>query len=422
MTLADSGGSRLARWQGLVRLAGRRLLGRAKTGSFNRVTLTVVVVAVAVALLVVVTGISMGLAAESTIQGSDAEYRIVPESGTSLTSVVSVSGPQLGGVHDATDEILRIDGVRAATPVLIDVVRLRGPDSTEPEYVLGLGVVPPGNSMHVAGLPTGELTAGDPHYGSGSYDGPMTGEVLLSPAAATVLNASAGENLVVGSTTSGRVEYSGFRVTAVSDSGTRTLGGNIPVAVFHLSELQTLSGAANGDQADHVLVQSNQKGLRSQLSAVYPEATVLERGGFNAQQVVRSDLPLAISGSALLVAVLVSGLFVATTMGLEVETDRELLAVLTAVGISRRSRLLVIGATTVGLTAVGGLLGIVVGFTTAVLLNVGLGTMFGLPAVVQFHPLLAVYGFAVAIATGLVALPYPLHVARRSETVEVLGQ
>ena len=429
MVVPDDGGSRWARWRGLVGLAGRRLRGRTADGLFNRVTFTVLVVAVAVALLVVVTGLSLGLASGAAVGAGNADFRVVPESGGTLSSVVAVGDPALGDAHGRAEELAAVDGVRRVTPVLVGVVRLRAPASEAPEYVLGVGVVPPEEPVRVGGLSTAPLTPGEPGFVNGSGDGSgagdggeTTGEVVLSPAAATLLNASAGDDLVVGSPASGTVEYSGYGVTAVADSRARGPAGNAPVALFHLRDLQTLTGAAECDQATQLIVWTSGPGVQPRLEAAASGAQVLERGGLNAGQVFDSDLPLAVAAAALLVALGVVGLFVATTMGLEVETDRQFLALLAAVGVARRSRLAVVAATTVGLAALGGLVGVVLGAGLAVALNVAVPALLGLPVAVQFSPIVGVYGVAVAVIAGLLAVPYPLAVARRTATSEVLGR
>lgn len=421
MARSDSSGARVARWRGLLGLVWQRLIGRASTGLFNRVTVTVVVVAIAVALLILVTGVSFSLASQSTVQSNDVDYWVVPESADTMTTVVSVQGPQLGNVHGTNEELRAIDGVTASTPVLIDVVRLRAPDSEEPEFVLGMGIIPGEGPSRIGGLSTGELESGDPHYGSGNHDGPVTGEVILSPAAAELLNASAGDGVVVGSPTTGEVTYSDYSVRAVSDSEAQALGGNFPIAIFHLSELQSLSGAATGDQANQFLVQTNSPGVRSEIQRVYPEATVISRGGLNPEPVFNSDLPLAISASSLLIAIVIGTLFVATTMGLEVESDREFLAVLTAIGIPSRDRLLIVAVTTVSLASVGSIVGIIFATVGAVILNEIVTTQFGLPTVIRLHPLLAVYGAGVGVIMGVFAVPYPLLVAWETAPSEELS-
>lgn len=421
----EAGGSRWARWRGVVGLAWRRLRGRMADGLFNRVTFTVLVVAVAVALLVVVTGLSLGLASEAGVGAGDADFRVVPESGSTLSSVVAVRDPALGDAHQRARELAALDGVRTATPVLVGVVRLRAPASEAPKYVLGIGVVPPEEPVSVGGLSTAPLTPVDLAAGESTVTAAgdeATGEVLLSPAAADLLNASAGDDLVVGSPASGTVEYSGYGVTAVADSRARGPAGNAPVALFHLRDLQALTGAAEDDQATQLLVWGSESGVKPQLEAAAPGGRVLEQGGLNAGQVFDADLPLAVATAALLVALGVVGLFVATTMGLEVETDRRFFAVLAAVGLAGRSRLAVVAATTVGLAALGGLVGVVLGAGLAVVVNAAVPALVGVPVSIQLSLLVAVYGVGVAVLAGVLAVPYPVAVARRTATSEVLGR
>lgn len=416
----DDAGSSLARWRGLFGLATQLLRGRAVAGPTNRITLSIGIVTLAVALLIIVTGISAGLATQSTVYGDAIDYWIVPKSATTLTTVVTVRGPQLGDVHETSTDIERIDGVSHVTPVLVDIVRLRAPDSEHPEYILAVGVIPAKSGTDISGIETTALSPGDPHFADGRYDGPLTGEVILSPAAAELMNASRGDDLVVASPASGEIQYSPFAVTRISEANLQTVGGDLPVAVFHLSELQTLTGAAEGDQADQLLVETTDPGVKPALQQVYPDASVIARQSLNPQQVIDSDLPLAISLTALVAGLVIAGLFVTTTMGLEIEADRQLLAVFAAVGISQRGRLIVVATTTLGIALVGGICGVVLGLAGIVLVNAIATTQYALPPIARLHPLLIVYGLGVALSMGLLAVPYPLFVAARSSISEEL--
>lgn len=205
MIRSEKSKSRLAQWRGFLGLAVRRLVGCTNDSLFNRVTATIGVVAITVALLVLVTGISLSLASASTVQSNNVDYWIVPESANTMTTAVSVQGPQFGDAHQANEKFESLGGVTASTPILIDVIRLRTPNSEEPEYILGIGIIPEDKTDRVGGLSTGALESGDPHYASGDYDGPMTGEIVLSPAAAEILNASRGEEAIVGSPATGEI-------------------------------------------------------------------------------------------------------------------------------------------------------------------------------------------------------------------------
>lgn len=421
--MASKGVETRSRVRAVVNIAGlaaRRTLGQV-TG-FNRTTLAVGVVAVAIALLLVVTSVSIGLATQTTVRSEDIDYWVVPEAASTQSTVVSVSGPQLGAVHDGNDAITNIAGVIYSTPVLIELVRLRAPNSRQPEYVLGIGIVPARSTTSVGGIPTRGMRPGDPHYANGAYSGPVTGEVVLSPAAAELLNASTGAELAVGSPSTGQVDYSSFGVISVSGTGPRVVQGEVPVAVFHLSELQSLTGAASGDQADQILVQSDEPNLGPELERVYPDAAVVTRSGLTTKQVLDADVPLAVSVTAFVVGLAIATLFVATTMGLVVEAERRELAVLASVGFTPGARFLFVVTTTMTLAFLGGIGGIVVGTAGVFVLNIAVGTFTSVNVVGVLTPRLLLYGLGVSVLTGLLSSPYPVLLARRTDISAELGR
>jgi putative ABC transport system permease protein len=370
--------------------------------------------------MLIVTGVSLGLATQSTIYGDDTDYWIVPESGTTLTTLLTVDDPQLANVHATSTTIQRDDDVDTSTPVLIELVRTRGPETGRPEYVLGIGIVPERQGGSVAGIPTTALTPGDPYYGGGSYSGELTGEVVLSSTAADILNASSGDTLAVDSRTTGEREDS-FTVTAVSESGVRTVGGQLPIAVFHLSELQVLTGASESDLADQVLVSTNSPSVRPALEEVYPQAVVVERSGLATRQLQREGLPLAVSVVALVIALVIGVLFVMTTTAIEVEADRQHLAVLAAFGFSSRVRAAFITVTTLLLTLIGAVAGLVIAAVGTWVVNFVAARFLASVPIAVFHPLFPVYAVGVAIVIGLLAAPYPLVLARRTDVSEELA-
>lgn len=404
------------RWLGIVRLAVRRTYERARGPGSQRLWLSVTGVGVAVGLMLVVTGVGLGLATQSTVRGDGIDYWVVPESGGGTTAVVSTGGPQFGQVHAASDRIDSFDRVDYATPVLMQVVRVRAANG-EAEYVLAVGVIPAERSGTVAGVSTAELAPGDPYFANGSYDGRWTGDVVLSPGAAELLNASAGTGLSVDGTGSAG---GSLAVASVSESEASTGVGQLPVALFRLSELQALTGTDSGDRADQILVGTDSATVEGRLGGVYPEATVVARSGLNAGQVADADLPLAVSVTAFVVALVVGTLFVATTMGLELVADRRNLAVLAAIGYPRRDRSLLVVAQTLCVTLVGGALGAVLGTLGIIATNALVAEFVVAERIARLHPALYLYGLAVAVGIGLLAAPYLLFVLRRTTTLSEL--
>jgi putative ABC transport system permease protein len=371
-------------------------------------------VAIAVALMLVVTATGLGLVQGTTVRGDAVDYWVVPESGGVSTMVVSTESAQLGDVHSKSDELNRESRVEYATPVLVSVMQVESGGNAE--YVLGVGVVPDPRLDRVGGLPTGALSAGDPYYANGSYDGQWTGETVLSRGAADRLGVNRSANLTVSGATSGAGSRT-LQVTTVEEAAVESGLSGMPVMVVHLSELQEITGAKSADQASQILVQSNAGGLESELADRFPGANVVTRAGFTAQNTVDSDLPLAMGVAALLIAIVVGALFVATTQGLQVEADSEQLATLTAIGFSRQARVLLLVVQALALTLVGGAVGVVLAYGTVLITNWAAVRAIAPVPIAQFHPLLVAYGLGVAAFIGLLVAPYLLAMERRTEGV-----
>ncbi|ELK50523.1 MULTISPECIES: FtsX-like permease family protein [Haloferax] len=401
---------------GVVGLAGRRVLGRLRTTSSKQVLLSVIGVALAVTLMTTVSGIALGLGAENAIQSEGVDYWVVPEASTASSVAVSVGSPQLGDTHAITDRLSRDERVDYATPVQTQLVTLAPEDGSTDEYVLAAGIIPPEEPTSVVGVSTEALTPGDPHYANGSYDGPRTGELVLNDAAAELLGVSAGDE-VTASVGGSRAE---FTVADVREGSLSSGVGPVPVALVHLSELQTMTGSTEGDLADQLLVSTDSAGVRSDIEALYPRTSVVTQTGLAVRGASTSSLPLAMAAVSLVVAVLVGVLFVATMMGLEVNADRRNLAVLSAMGYRTSSQMLLVVAETVVVATVGGVVGVVAGIGGIHLTNAITRELLGVQ-VALFDPVLVGYSVAVAALIGLVSSIYPAWLTWRTPTLEAMS-
>lgn len=405
----------IQRLRSLLGLAVLRVGGRVRIAP-QRVLLSVLGVALAVGLMVAVTGVSLGLASQSVVESDGVDYWIVPEQANVESIAVSTGGLKLGDVHRTSDAIAADDRVDYATPVLLELVPVRDSQTGDRKYVLAVGIVPaPGTE--VLGLSADALEPGDPHFANGSYDGPWTGEVVLNDAAATVTNTSTGDRLELLRSSQNR----SLTVQNVSAGGATTPGGTLPVMLVHLSELQAVTGAADGDVADQILVSTNDRSVRSTLEGRYPRTVVVTRSGLSAQEVSTSNLPLAVAVAALVAAVVVGVLFVTTLMGLEVSADRPQLATLAAIGVSSRSRSLLVAAETLVVSLAGGLLGVGLGLLGIVAINEFGTATFGVATVAVFEPRVGAYGLVVAALIGVVGAAYPVVLSRRTKVLEVLS-
>ncbi|OAQ51644.1 hypothetical protein HTG_16435 [Natrinema mahii] len=413
------GSRRRTRWRGLVGLTVTRWWKRATRTTGGRIASTIATVALTVAFLLVVTGVALALADGGAGSEADAAVQVTAEDGSTLSAVDGVEGPRLGASNDRARELRSASGVDHASPVLVETVRLES-DAGEPRPVRVVGVVPDGESRTVAGLPTAPLEAGDPHYANGSYDGPRAGGIVLSETAAERLEASAGDEVAVSMPGRDRADAAVPTVTvaAVADDG----GDGAPVALVHLSELQSLSGADDGELADRVLVWGEPAAAESAAGDAYPNASVTVAGSTEPAALFDDGLAFAASAVALLVGLTICASFVATTAGMAVDEDRRTLAVLESVGVPVGGRLTVVAVSTGLTTLVGALVGVVLGAAGIAGVNAVVGATIAPGAVAQFHPLFVPYGIAVALLAGLVAVPYPLAVAARTSVLEEVGR
>jgi len=398
----------------LAGLAVWRVIGRLRTSS-AQITLSVVGVALAVGLVVSVCGISLGLASESVVASEETDYWIVPEAANVQSLAVPTGSVKLGDVHDASAHIATDERVEYAVPVSLELFPVEDAVTGERTYVLAVGVVSHPEA-ELLGLPLGRLAPGDPYYANGTYDGTWTGEAVLNEAAATSLNASTGTALE-----SPRLSNRSFSVVGVSAGG-RTATGTVPVALVHLSELQAVSGGATGDQADQILVSTDDRSVRPSLEGLYPRTTVVRRSGLRAQRVSSSNLPLAIAVSGAATTVVVGVLFVATLMGLAVSDDSESLGALAAIGLSRRSRSFVVAVETVTVALLGGVCGLVLGVVGIAGINAAGEAVLGVNPGARFDPLLVGFAVAVALLIGVLGAVYPVWLSRRTNPLEVLSR
>jgi len=409
---------RRRRWTGLVSLTLSRWWQRATGTTAGRIVSTVAAVALTIAFLLVVTGIALALANGGVTTSDDATVRITPEAQQTLSSVDGVEGPRLGAANGHARAIRAHDGVAHASPVVIETGRLEAADG-DPQTVRLVGVVPDDESRTVAGLPTDRLETGDQHYANGSYDGPRTGDIVLSRTVADRLGVSVGDEVTV---SRGPMRSAGPAVTVTAISETDSSETDVPVALMHASELQSLSGAADGELADRVVVWGDTGTARSAAVDAYPNASVTVAGTADPTALFEDGLAFATSVIALVVGVTICASFVATTMGMTVDEDRRTLAVLESIGVPARGRLAVIAISTGITTLVGSVVGVGLGAAGIAGVNAVAIATVAPGAVAQFHPLFVPYGIAVALLSGLVAVPYPLAVAARTSVLAEVGR
>jgi putative ABC transport system permease protein len=363
--------------------------------------------------MVVVAGIGVGIATQSTVYGDNVDYWITPESDGGSSVLVNTDGPQFGSVHPTTANLSERDSIAYASPVLTQPMRIKTVNRSA-ENVLAIGIIKSPQFSTVADVTTEGLSNGDPYY----YGGNWTGEISLSSGAGQLLSATEGDQLTV--TRPAGAADRNLTVTAI-DAG-NTTGSQFPIVVMQLSELQAITGADANDEADQIVVSSTNLRIQSELADIYPQSTVTTRAGLNAQAVFEDELPLALSVTAAIIAIVIGTLFVMTTTGLSVASDRGRLATLAAIGISRSTRFRLLAIEILSITLVGGLLGVVLGVGGIRLANIAARQTIISGDIASAEPIVVAFGVVIAGVIGLLVLPYLALLLRRVGTASEVGQ
>ncbi|MDG5759811.1 ABC transporter permease [Natronococcus sp. A-GB1] len=401
---SGTGSQRSSRWWGLLAVAVT-LVRTQLTTARGRTLATILVVALTVANLVLVTGVALALADDGEAD-HDADARIVADDADIHGSVTGVEPPRLGESSDRAERIADRDGVDHVSPVFREPIRADHPGAGGSTYLLLVGAVPGTDPATVAELPTEGLEPDPP--------GADDAELVLSRAAAAELGVEPGDELVL--------EGAEYRESATVGAVEDGPDDEPPVALVHLEVLQSLSGTEGSGLADEVLIWGEGDAIQEGAAEAYPEAALESDGAADVRALFGDGLALATSALALVVALGVCSLLVATTAGMRVEADRRTLAMLGAVGFPTESRLVVVATTTIATATAGAVLGVGLGVVGIQVTNALATATVAPEAVAVLHPLLVPYALAVAVVSTLVALPYPLALAARTDALAEVGR
>ncbi|SDY75027.1 ABC transporter permease [Halopenitus persicus] len=223
---------------------------------------------------------------------------------------VQFTPSQVGGVqnsiydaHTFADELRQRDSIRTVGPLLFQTVYVSS-DGEEFQTIASMGVP----SSAGVSISEGRGFQGDSHYANGSYNGPMTHEILIDERTATLLDVDVGDRIHVGGTiTSARNNE--FTIVGVSSTGNQFLG--TPTVTMPLSELQEITGKTGTDPATIVAVtttnDSNPQAVAQDLQTAYPELTIRTNQEQFQATLERQAVVLA-GGASLIVLAVVAGL------------------------------------------------------------------------------------------------------------------
>lgn len=341
----------IARLSAIVGIAVAQLRGQPV-----RTALVVVGVALAVLSATLLASVGLGVLAtgEEKFAAADRDLWI-----TGGALALSPEGPSVveNTIHDShavADDIGARDDVRTAAPIGFEAVYV-GTNESNMQLVTGIGVT--GTHGEITIEAGSDLSGDSPHYANGTYEGEMTREVIVDPRTAELFDLEPGDTLRIGgSETAARDQE--FTVVGIAPDYGQLLG--TPTVTLHLSELQTITGAAGTDRASLIAVTvaegHDPAAVQADLDSEYPDHEVRT----NREQlvaVVGENVVVVATAGVLVVLALVAGVaLTANLLALSIASQRRTLAALQAIGISRVTLLLVVAVQGLLLGVLGWLL------------------------------------------------------------------
>ena len=345
----------MRRLRALVGLAGVQLRHH-----WGRGLLAVVGVALAVLLVTLLLGLGFGLftTGGEAISWINRDLWVTGGGlGIQAGSVGGVENP-IQQSHEVAATIQRDRRVAAAQPLALMTVYV-SPNTSEFDSTIGVGSV--GAQQPNARADSG-LYFEDGHYANGTYDGPMSHEVIISPTTAERYEVGVNDTLYIGGTLSQARQHP-FTVVAVSGRYSTFLGTS--AVAMPLSELQEITGTTGTDRAALIGVTlepgADADAVERDIEREYPELTV--RGNDEqVRQVVGGQAAVVVGVVSLVVLAVVAGVvLVVNVLATLVRGQRAELAALKASGVSGRSLVVVVLVQGLLLGLAGGALGAAVG-------------------------------------------------------------
>lgn len=365
-----------------------------------RTVLAVVAVAVAVLSTTLLASLGYGVV-ETGQQKFDASGRDLWVTGGSLSAGPGGYGSAILDAHEVAADINSRKGVESAVPLAFQAVYV-GNGSGELRTLVGVGV--PGGGPFVRIEEGSGFEHGDDHYADGSYDGPMTNSVVVDSRTAELFDVGVGDTLRIGGSAESARQHE-FEVVGISPTFSSFLGA--PTVTLHLSELQEVTGTTGTDRATFITVTladgADPAAMEAELERAYPDYEVRTNDEQMRSILQHNAVVIAVGGALVVLAVVAGFALTLNVLSIVVFQQREELAALTALGVSRRTLVGMVAAQGVLLGAVGGLLGVAVTPPFAAVLNYVAAEIVGFEDLVRAPVSVLVLGGAIALVIGTLA-------------------
>ncbi|GAB7018537.1 ABC transporter permease [Halostagnicola bangensis] len=366
----------------------------------RRTVLAVLAVALVVLSVTLLASLGVGVV-DVGEDGLESANRGIWLSGDPVDPSASGTENPIVGAHDVTAELDERDDVSSASPIAMYEIYI-GTDPGDLERTSGVGVSGTHSGFDFQRGGGYETDAEDAQEAMTSGE-PTTEEVVLDPDTAERLGASLGDTVYLGTSRESAPEYE-FTVVGTSSYYSQYLGSES--TAVPLPDLLAVAGTTGTDRATFITADAadghDRQTVAADLDDTYPEYDV--RASDEQIGAMLEERPLILASGVTLVGLAIVGGIILTVnlFALVASQQREELAALRAIGLSRWVLSGTIGAQ--GLII--GLLGGVVGLVSTPVLAAGLNRIVA--ETVGFERLLRtpleVYavGFALAAVVGTI--------------------
>lgn len=394
----------------------------------GRATMMTAAVAVAVALLVALQSVAAGFLAAQTADVRDRSVDVVMQP-VATRGDPQETGLRAAGIQDArrlAADVNATPGVESAAPVLEAVVFGRVGDGNA-TAILAQGVIP---AEHVAAMSEAQKARFDGWFSDAQDPPRAAGEVVVNRALAVRQGlARNGTLLLAASPTDPPVEFRVVGVFETPHTGTGILGGS-QIVILHLSELQDLTGNRARDAATRLALRLDDatredpdatEALLATLRARHSGYDLLTKEDELQDARERAAVAAGFYTAVAYVSLVVSALFVASVMIMEVHQRRRDLGVLRAIGWSRPSLFRAVAAEALAFVALGTLVGVVLGYFASEALGAYFQRGYGLDTpFTAFTWTLAAASAAQSLVVGVLAALWPAWQASRVDALQVI--
>lgn len=376
-------------------------LGAAQLRHYRiRTVLVVAAVALAVLATTLLAGVGIGVLETGAEKFDQTDQDLWVSAGATRIAPGSVGGFENAIVDSraVADEFGAHDQVVVSAPMAFQTVYV-GTDPSDLQTIVGVGVRNVGPRVLSVSDGSG-FSGGDDHYAGGSFDGPMSHEVIIDPRTASVFDVGVGDTLYVGGTVAD-ARANEYEVVGISPTFTQFLG--TPSVALHLAELQTHSGTASEDRAALITIAladgADADAVAAELSAAHP-AYEVRTNQEQLRSVLRGQAVVLAAAGVLVVLAVVAGVaLTANALALLVYQQRRALAALKAGGVSTTTLWWMVVGQALAVAFVGGLVGLAMTPVAVAGLNLVAERIVGFEGLVQTRPW--VYGLGGAIALGI---------------------